>query len=82
MRSLVELQERSRIPTTTEEPGAIMYAVAGAILINAACVLMASGHDSFDIYVGQRVLMMVGAAMVLKMIQNPRMAAPTSFCSW
>ena len=41
-----------------------MYAIVGAILINAACVLMASGHDSFDIYVGQRILMMVGTAMV------------------
>lgn len=41
-----------------------MLAIAGAVLINAACVFMASGKDTFDIYAGQRILMMVGAGLV------------------
>ncbi len=41
-----------------------MLAVAGAILINAACVLAASTKDSADIYLGQRLLAMLGAALI------------------
>jgi hypothetical protein len=42
-----------------------MFAIAGAILIHAACVLMASGKDTFDIYGLQRILVMVGFLLVV-----------------
>ena len=41
-----------------------MLAVAGAILINAACVLAATTKDTADIYLGQRLLAMFGAALI------------------
>lgn len=41
-----------------------MLAIAGAVLINAACVLMASQNDTFDIYAGQRILMLVGVSLL------------------
>ena len=41
-----------------------MLAITGAILINAACILAASTKDSADIYLGQRLLAMLGAALI------------------
>jgi hypothetical protein len=41
-----------------------MLAITGAILINAACILAASTKDSIDIYLGQRLLAMLGAALI------------------
>ena len=41
-----------------------MLAITGAILINAACILAASTKDSADIYLGQRLLAMLGAALL------------------
>ena len=42
-----------------------MYAIAGAILINAACILMATERDTFDIYACQRLFMMIGSALLV-----------------
>jgi hypothetical protein len=41
-----------------------MLAITGAILINAACILAASTKDSVDIYLGQRLLAMLGTALI------------------
>ena len=41
-----------------------MLAIAGAILINAACILGASTKDSADIYIGQRLLGAFGAMLI------------------
>lgn len=41
-----------------------MLAIAGAILINAGCVLMASGQDTTAIYVLQRILLMAGGGLM------------------
>jgi hypothetical protein len=41
-----------------------MYSIVGAILIHAACLLMATEKDTFDVYAGQRLLAMVGAAFI------------------
>jgi hypothetical protein len=42
-----------------------MLAIAGAILINAACILMATNRDSTDIYMGQRLLIVIGTALLV-----------------
>ncbi|MBL8823756.1 MAG: hypothetical protein JNJ77_14300 [Planctomycetia bacterium] len=42
-----------------------MLAVAGAILINAACVLAATTKDTADIYLGQRLIAGVGAVLIV-----------------
>jgi hypothetical protein len=42
-----------------------MLAIAGAILINAACVLAAAAKDSADIYLGQRLFAMFGVALIV-----------------
>ncbi len=47
-----------------------MHAIAGAVLINAACVLMASvliakGEDTVSIYVLTRILLFVGAGLMV-----------------
>ena len=47
-----------------------MLAIAGAILINAACVLMASSKDTFDIYALQRIFVMVGVGLVVGDLAN------------
>lgn len=41
-----------------------MLAIAGAILINAACVLAATTKDTADIYLGQRLLTMFGTGLI------------------
>lgn len=41
-----------------------MYAIAGAILINAACILMASGRDVSDVRIGTWALMGAGGHML------------------
>jgi hypothetical protein len=41
-----------------------MLAIAGAVLINAACVLIASGRDTTDVYALSRVLIAVGAGLM------------------
>ena len=41
-----------------------MLGIAGAVLINAACVLMASGRDTTDVYALSRILLAVGAGLL------------------
>jgi hypothetical protein len=41
-----------------------MLAIAGAVLINAGCVLMASGRDTADFYIGQRLFVIVGSGLL------------------
>ena len=52
-----------------------MLMIAGAILIHAACVLMAAvliakGEDTVTIYALTRILLAVGAGMIAVDIQN------------
>lgn len=42
-----------------------MLAIASAILINAACILGATTKDTADVYLGQRLLAMVGAVLIV-----------------
>ena len=42
-----------------------MVLIAGAILINAACVLMATNKDTLDVYACQRVFLAAGVAFVV-----------------
>ena len=41
-----------------------MLLIAGAILINAACALIASGEDTFDKYALSRILIAIGAGLM------------------
>ncbi len=41
-----------------------MLAIAGAILINAACILIASGTDTTDVYALSRILIAVGTGLM------------------
>ena len=51
---------RSAIPEETE-----MLAIAGAVLINAACILIASGGDTTeDVYALTRILITVGTGLM------------------
>lgn len=47
-----------------------MLSIAGAVLINAACVLMASGRDTFDVYAMQRLLLAAGGGLVALDLTN------------
>jgi hypothetical protein len=44
--------------------GKTMLAIAGAILMHAACVLLASGKDTIDIYLSERLLMAMGSMLI------------------
>lgn len=41
-----------------------MLAIAGAILINAACILITSGGDTTDVYALSRILIAIGALLM------------------
>jgi hypothetical protein len=47
-----------------------MLAVAGAILIHAACILMATPKESADLYAMRLFLIIVGSALIGAVIAN------------
>ena len=42
-----------------------MVLIAGAVLINGACILMASDRDTVDVYALQRILIAFGTGLMV-----------------